>query len=151
MQSGELEAGRLGEAARHVHRLNAIACGPLHQVVDGAERDDALAAWISGEPDIREVRSGQEPRLRVAEDAGALLHDPDERLVGVRLAVRAPAGLVVDAALHRHVRGGQYPANELDRGDGQLNADAELLLDLRGVPVADRLERADDTGALRMV
>jgi len=46
------------------------------------------------------------------------------------------------------VRGRQDPAHELDGGHGQLQAHAELLLDLGRVPVADRLERPHDARAL---
>ena len=45
----------------------------------------------------------------------------------------------------------EHSANELHRGHRQLDPDAELLLHLGGVPVADRLERAHHAGALRMV
>jgi len=111
-----------------------------------------LAARVGGEADVGEVAPRKQPRLGMAKDPAALLDDADERLVGIRGAVGLPERLVVHRAADRHVRGGEDAADELDRGDRELHGDpVDLLLDLGGVPVADRLERSHHADALRVV
>src|SRR5712691_1488276 len=90
VQSDEAEPGVLGEPERHVHRLHPVARGALHQVVNRAEGDDALAARVEGESHVAEVRAREELRLRIAVDTGAVLHDPHERLGGVGLPIDTP-------------------------------------------------------------
>src|SRR5215510_13364818 len=105
MKSDEAEAGIFRKTERDIHRLHSVAGSALHQVVDRAERDDAVAARIEGEADVGEVRSGDELRLGEAVDARALLDDAHERLARVRLPIRAPERLLVAHAAHRNVRG----------------------------------------------
>src|SRR5438105_7978997 len=156
VEADEAEPRGLVEPERHVHRLHTVAGRALHQVVDGTERDDAVAARIEREPDVREVRAGDELGLGVAEDAAALLHDAHERLARVARAVQLPELLLVDPLLDVDVRRGKGAAHQLDARHREVDArsraaEGELLLDLRGVAVPDGPERAHDADALGMM
>src|SRR3979409_2750658 len=122
MKPHEAEAGVFGHSAGHVHRLHAIAGGALDEVIDRAERHDALAARIRREADVGEVRPREQLRLGIAKDATAFLHDPDEGLHAVKLPVDLPELLVVERALYVDVRGREDSAHELDRRDRQIDA-----------------------------
>src|SRR5438093_92476 len=144
------------DAERDVHRLHAVARGALDQIVDGAERDDAVAARIDGEADIGEVRPGEELRLGIAEDPTALLHDAHERLARVALAVDPPEVLLLERLLHIHVRRREDAAHELDRRAREVDArplaaERELLIGLGGVTMSDGTERPYDADALGVV
>src|SRR5919204_3551279 len=122
MQADEAEAERLLHAESDVHRLHAVPRRALHEVVDRAERDHAVATRVDREADVGEVRAREELRLGVTEDARALLHDAHEGLRGVALAIDLPEILVLERSLDRHMRGREDATNELDGGDRQVDA-----------------------------
>src|SRR2546428_4723399 len=156
MRPDEAKPVILAVPAGDVHRLDAVAGRAFDEVIDRADRDYALSSRIERESDVREIRSGEELRLGIAPDAGALFDDADERLGGVRVAVDVPDCLFVQLGLCVNVRRRDHATHELDRGHREIDArnnraQTQLLLDLRGMTVADRTERPHHTGPLRVV
>src|SRR3989442_11550605 len=74
MQADELETHRLRIPGDEVHGLDGAARGPLHQVVERGDRDDAARVLVEREPHVAVVRPRQDLRLRVPVQAGGLLH-----------------------------------------------------------------------------
>jgi hypothetical protein len=104
----QIEAGRLRPAERRVHRLDRLARRPLHEVVDGGDRDDDPGARVHREPDVAAV--GVEDALH-RDLVGR--EDAHERLP----VVRPPERLLEiggNRPLDPHRGGGEDPAPDRD-------------------------------------
>src|SRR5258708_3606495 len=75
------------EATRPVTSLPAVPRRAFDQVVDRAEGHHAIATRIQREADVGEVRPRKQLRFGITKDAAAFLHDPDEWLRRVSLAI----------------------------------------------------------------
>src|SRR5690349_5531534 len=63
VQARKAQARRFFKAAHQVHALHRAARSALHQVVDGADDDDAARARVDLEAHIGVVRARQDLRL----------------------------------------------------------------------------------------
>ena len=116
MQTREFEAGALVPAHTDVHRLDGLAGGALHEVVQRGHDDHATRVLIALEPDIAPVRAAEELRFRVTMDAGILLDEAHEGLILVCLAVDLAERLVVEVLVEEDMRCGEDAPDRLDRG-----------------------------------
>src|SRR5438034_10124788 len=127
MQADELEAHRLRIPGDEVHALDRVACGALHQVVERGHRYDAAGVLVEREPDIAEVRPGEDLRLRETVQAGGLDDDPHERLAPVRLPIDPPQILRRHGFPEERMARREDAAHRLDRVARKRDPHAGLL------------------------
>src|SRR5881628_2148930 len=150
MQTEEIEPRRFRIPGDEVHGLDRAPRGPLHQVVERGDRDYAARVLVEGEADVAVVRARKDLRLGEPVEAVRLLHDPDERLLAVRVAVDLPQVLLRDRRGEKRMTRRENPPNGFDCMTGERGRHGRLLLDLRGVAVAYGRVRPDDARPLRM-
>src|SRR5690349_20252968 len=80
MQAGKLQARALIPARSDVEALHGVARTTLDQIIERRDDDQMATVRRQREADIAEIGPTQDLRLRQAIEAGALLHQPDERL-----------------------------------------------------------------------
>src|SRR5579883_230142 len=159
MQARERESQRFVPTIHTIERLYSVARGPLHQVIQGRDYDDAPLLYIKLKTDITEVAARQNLRLGIAIDAVALFDEADERLTLIGVAIDAPQGTLIDVFVDKHMRRHQATTHHLDCGrrdrDGLLYITAaqlpQLLNELGCMTVAGRLKGTDGAAAVRMV
>ena len=121
MQAWKTQPRRLVPAEHEVHTLDGGAGGPFHEVVDGADGDDAAGAFVQFKADIGVVTAAEDLWFGVAIDAGLLFDEADERLVAIALAIGAPEIFFGHAGFGEKMGRGEDAAHVVDRGGAEMD------------------------------
>ncbi len=106
MQAGETQPRRFVPAEHEVHTLDGGAGGAFHEVVDGADGDDAAGRFVEFKTHIGVVAAGEDLGFGVAVDAGLLFDEADKGFVAIALAIGAPELFFGGARFDEEMSGG---------------------------------------------
>ena len=154
--SRETRAQSFIPAHHDIRALHRRAGSALHQVVDRAERHHATSRSHRARSRHRRSCCPTESSARDSDRNRSVLHDPHERLVGIRLAIRLPQILFLRARFTNTCAVASTPrtlstAVALRCTSVTTSFSLQGLQHFGGVAMAGRREAAHHAGALGMM
>src|SRR5438874_10782246 len=113
MQTRETQAGSLLQAQHAIHRLHAVACASLYQIIKSAHHHHTTAMRVSLKAHITEICTTENLGLWIPIHPLALFHHTHKGFLLVCFPVYAPHLSITHRVLQEHMRRREHAAHHL--------------------------------------